>query len=364
MNPPQFSARRWALTLLAGMTHMGQAWATTPTPWHLVVVGDVMLGSDYPTADVPANQGRGLLTAALPVLQTADLTVGNLEGTLGVGGATTKSGCKRCFAFRSPPAVAQTLASAGFDAWSQANNHARDFGATGLQQTAMALEQAGMKHAGPMEQPMAQWTVRGKQACLLAFAPNAGMHDVRDVRGAQQWIAWARSTCDLVVVLFHGGGEGLGHQHTPVGSERYLGEDRGDVRAFAHAAIDAGADLVVGQGPHVVRGMELYRGHLVAYSLGNFMTYGGMNVGGPMGWAPALEITLDSQGQLVRGQIHSFQQHPRQPLAHDPEHQAARAIATLTAEDFHGGQLHFGDDGQFVPERGVSSTLAQSGAPD
>lgn len=324
--------------------------AAEPFAWHVVAVGDVMLGSDYPTAQLPADEGRELLTAAEPLLKAADLTLGNLEGTLGDGGQSSKGGCGRCFVFRSPPTMAQTLADAGFDLLSQANNHAHDFGQDGLQRTARALDAAGVAHTGPLGQPIARWTVRGRRGCMVAFAPNAGMHDLREIDAATRWITEARHTCDLVVVFFHGGAEGVDHQHTPRGTEHYLGEDRGDVRVFAHAAIEAGADLVVGQGPHVARGLELYRGHLIAYSLGNFMTYGGVNVSGPMGLAPLLEVTLDDQGRLLHGQIHSFQQRRLQPLTADPSDQAAKAIAALTDEDFHGGRLHFGQQGRFEPD--------------
>jgi poly-gamma-glutamate capsule biosynthesis protein CapA/YwtB (metallophosphatase superfamily) len=75
---------------------------------------------------------------------------------------------------------------------------------------------------------------------------------------------------NIVVAFFHGGAEGADQTHTPRGHQQYLGEDRGDVRSFARAAIDGGADLVVGSGPHVLRGMERYHKRLIAYSLGDF----------------------------------------------------------------------------------------------
>ena len=74
-------------------------------------------------------------------------------------------------------------------------------------------------------------------------------------------------------MIIHAGAEGADQLHTPYGSQYYLGENRGNARAFAHAVIDAGASIVLGSGPHVIRGIERYRGRLIAYSLGNFVGY-------------------------------------------------------------------------------------------
>ena len=93
------------------------------------------------------------------------------------------------------------------------------------------------------------------------------------VRKADRWV-------DLVVVTMHAGAEGSDHQHVRPGNEWFLGENRGNSVAFAHSVVRAGADLVVGSGPHVLRGMEWYRGRLIAYSLGNFVGYQTLNTSG------------------------------------------------------------------------------------
>src|SRR5207244_8285900 len=105
----------------------------------------------------------------------------------------------------------------------------------------------------------------------------------------------------LVIVSFHGGAEGASHQHVAEGDETFLGEDRGDLRRFTHAAIDAGAQLVLGSGPHVVRAMEIYQGKLIAYSLGNFATYGPFNLSGENGVSLLLEAHLGPDGSFIRG---------------------------------------------------------------
>ena len=103
-----------------------------------------------------------------------------------------------------------------------------------------------------------------------------------------------------MIVGFHGGAEGATHQHVLEGDETFLGEDRGDLRRFTHAAIDAGADLVLGSGPHVVRAMEIYKGKLIAYSLGNFATYGPFNLNAENGLTLVLEAHLAPDGTFLQ----------------------------------------------------------------
>lgn len=340
------------LTLRAGLLALlgllTTAAAASERLWNVALVGDVMLGTDYPTAQLPAREGRGLLDAAAPYLHEADLALGNLEGTVGTGGTSAKMGCGRCFVFRTPPQIAPRLKEAGFTGWSMANNHAHDFGDAGFAQTQRVLDDLGLIHTGKSGEGFARTLTQGRHACVLAFAPNQGMNDLRDIPAAVTQVRKARAECDLVVVAFHGGAEGSDQSHTPMGAQSYLGENRGDVRAFAHATVDAGADLVFGQGPHVARGMETYRGHLIAYSLGNFMTYGGISIAGNLGWAPLLTVELDAHGRLISGKVVSFVQSRLAPVRLDSEHRAARLIAQRSSEDF-GPSLHFEDDGRFTP---------------
>ena len=100
-----------------------------------------------------------------------------------------------------------------------------------------------------------------------------------------------------MVVIIHAGAEGADQLHTPYGTQYYLGEDRGDARAFAHAVIEAGASVVFGSGPHVIRGVEDYRGHLVAYSLGNFVGYQTLGGGGVLNDSAIMRVTLGPGGR-------------------------------------------------------------------
>jgi hypothetical protein len=162
-------------------------------------------------------------------------------------------------------------------------------------------------------------------------------------------VAEFAATHDIVVVSFHGGAEGTDATHIPFADEEYYGEPRGDVAWFARGVVDAGADLVVGHGPHVVRGMEQYKDRLIAYSLGNFATYYGISVAGIKGIAPILTATLDGDGKFIEGDIVStIQLRPAGPSI-DPEDRALNLIRGLSIEDFGEPGLTFQPDGRVLP---------------
>ena len=301
----------------------------------LVAVGDTMLGTDYPENRLPPEQGLSLLSGVTSALRDADITFGNYEGTLLDGGEAAKE-CKtpqHCYVFRTPTRFIHWLTDAGFDVMSLANNHARDFGDEGRQASMQALDAAGIHHSG-QEGDVASWEVAGLRIALIAYAPFRGAHNPLEIELARTTIAALAENHDIVVVSMHMGAEGEEATRLPFAEEIFHGERRGDSVAFAHAVVDAGADLVIGHGPHVPRAIELYRDRLVAYSLGNFCTYYGINVRGLNGLAPILRIEMAADGRFLAGEIISTRQvRPSGPQP-DASHEAARLIAALTQLDF------------------------------
>jgi hypothetical protein len=324
--------------------------APLPPPKHpgldVTAVGDVMLGTDYPENILPDDDGVGFLTAVTPLLNTADVTFGNLEGVLLDGGEPVKQ-CKDvriCFLFRSPTRYASYLAQAGFDVMSLANNHARDFGEEGRSSSMAALDAVGIRHSG-REGTVASWVANGRRVALVAFAPNVGSNSLNDPQIGLPLVTQLAATHDIVIVSFHGGAEGNGAETLPFAREIFAGEDRGDVVEFAHSMVDAGADLVLGSGPHVVRAMELYHGRLIAYSLGNFATYYGISVEGIRGIAPILQCQLDDEGRFVSGHVVATTQIRPAGPAIDPSNAVINLLRTLTTTAFPDGTLNIGDDG-------------------
>jgi poly-gamma-glutamate capsule biosynthesis protein CapA/YwtB (metallophosphatase superfamily) len=324
-----------------------------PPPTHagltLAAVGDMMLGTDFPENTLPDDDGLSFFDAVTPILEAPDVTFGNLEGVLQDGGEPVKQ-CKNpkiCFLFRSPTRYATYFKLAGFDALSLANNHARDFGETGRASSMAALDAAGIHHSG-REGTTASWVANGRRIALVAFAPNVGSNQLNDPEIARALVAQLAATHDIVIVSFHGGAEGNGAEKMPFAREIFVGEDRGHVVEFARAMVDAGADLVLGHGPHVVRPLELYHDRLIAYSLGNFATYYGISVEGIRGVAPILLVTLDDEGRFASGRIEStIQIRPAGP-APDPAKGVLTLLRTLTAEAFPDGVLDIREDGSLA----------------
>lgn len=310
-----------------------------PTTITIAAVGDIMLGTDFPKNVLPDDDGVGFLAHVTPQLSAADIAFGNFEGTLLDGGEPVKE-CKSsaCYLFRTPTRYAAYLRDAGFDVMSLANNHARDFGEIGRESSMRALDSVGIRHSG-REGTVAEWAVEGVRIGFIAFAPNVGANPLLDVGIALGDVRELAARNDIVIVSMHAGAEGAGAEILPFTREIYVGEDRGDVVAFARAAVDAGADLVLGHGPHVPRAMELHGERLIAYSLGNFATYYGIGVEGNRGIAPILHVTLDGEGRFRGGRIEStIQIRPNGPSI-DPERRALQLLRSLTGQAFPEGEL-------------------------
>ena len=316
-----------------------------------VAVGDVMLGTTFPDesgGDLPPNDGADLLREVAPILRLGDITFGNLEGPLVDGGVSAKCKGKRegtCYAFRVPTRYARYLKEAGFKVMGIANNHAMDFGEEGRASSRQALEQAGIAHTGEVGD-IARLAVKGKKVDVIAFATYPNAFNLLDLDASLQTIRDARAEADIVIVSFHGGAEGATHQHVAPGDETFLGEDRGDLRKFAHAAVDAGAQLVVGSGPHVVRGMEVYQGKLIAYSLGNFATYGPFNLSAENGLSLILEAHLAPDGTFLGGRVHAVKQEKPGGPKLDATMSIVPILRTLSADDFGKNAVTVGDGGE------------------
>jgi poly-gamma-glutamate capsule biosynthesis protein CapA/YwtB (metallophosphatase superfamily) len=225
------------------------------------------------------------------------------------------------------------LRGAGFTVLNSANNHSHDFGSRGVADTTAALRAAGIAQTGLPGQ-VGVVDAGGVRVAVIGFAPYATTNNLLDDVRARQLIASARKSADLVVVYLHAGAEGSAATHVTGDEEWYLGEDRGNAREFAHAAIDAGADLVVASGPHVLRGMEYYRDHLIAYSLGDFVGYGNFSTTGSLALSGALRVSLDASGHATSARFTSLRLDGTGRPAVDPAAQAAKFVNDLSTADF------------------------------
>jgi len=315
-------------------------------------VGDIMLGSSYPSHTLlpPHDNPLLLLGDLADTLAASDITFGNLEGSfLDVGDPVKK--CRdttRCYLFRMPERYAGALVSSGFDMLSLANNHFGDFGPPARKRTMELLDSFGISYGGLLEYP---YSIVKKDSLLYgfcAFAPNKGTVSINNLDEAAKIVKMLSDTCNIIIVSFHGGAEGADYQRISKADEIFYGENRGDVYSFAHRMIDAGADVIFGHGPHVSRAVEVYNERFIGYSLGNFCTYGKFNITGPNGIAPVIRVNVDTTGRFLSGRIIPVFQTKTEGVRFDPAGRAIRKIRELTELDFPDAPVKIMDTGEIL----------------
>ena len=315
----------------------------------IAAVGDIMLGSSYPdSSKLPPDSAKKSFRAAIKYFAGADVVFGNLEGTLLDSGmpSTFKKKLETAYLFRMPTQYGKVLKDAGFNLISLANNHITDFDRRGCVSTVTTLSKNGIYYAGLETCPFSTFQRNGVKYGFCAFSPNARTVQLLDLVNARQIIRKLKRQCDVVIVSFHGGAEGVQYEHVPFQTETYMNGNRGDVHLFAHNAVDAGADIVLGNGPHVSRALESYKGRLIAYSLGNFCTYKSVSVMGVCGMAPLLKVYLNKKGEFISGNIVAFRQTHEGGLKRDTLNQVVKRIKSLTETDFPNSGLNIDTDGQ------------------
>ena len=329
--------RRPLLTLLLSLTALAAAAQPGDSLLTVALCGDIMMGTTYPTVRLPENDGADIFADVKQLFLDADLAAGNLEGVICDGGTCTKNtGKANNYAFRMPESYAHLLKEAGFDYLNLANNHTNDFGTYGLERTREILTEQGICYSGLPDCERVVVEKDGVRYGICSFGHNSYTLKHTDTASVTRIVTELRPQCDILVVSFHGGAEGSKYSHLPDGPETYLGENRGNLRTFAHHCIDLGADIVFGHGPHVTRAVECYHDRLIAYSLGNFCTTFGVNLAGVNGYAPVLTVRIDRDGRFVDGRIHSFIQTQGTGPKLDADDRVAQHMRNLSLSDFRG----------------------------
>jgi len=321
--------------------------ATGPRPTGTVTlsaVGDTMLGYAGTLAPDPDTYFDGVRRQI-----TGDIRFANMEGTLtnltsGKCGANSTA----CYEFRVPPSWARYFKHAGFTIVSNANNHAFDFWQAGLDDTVDALDRDGLAHTGRTHE-ITYLHVHGLTVAFIGVAsyPNTG--PLNDYPAARRLIRAADRHADIVVVAMHAGAEGVAAEHLTGQDEIYEGENRGNPETFAHMAIDAGADLIIGYSPHVLRAMQVYHRRLIAYSLGNFAGYHNFTTEGALGVSGILHVKLAADGRFLSGRLVSTVLAGAGQPELDPTGQGAALVEQLSREDMGSRGAHLSADGAISP---------------
>ena len=320
----------------------------------IIGVGDMMLGTNYPDKSyLPPNDGKDILSAVAHILRDADVTFGNLEGVLltALGNPKKCNDPKICYAFKSPDHYVKHFKEAGFDVVSIANNHVGDFGTPGTENTVRLLQEEEIYYAGLTTYPYTTFTIDDVRYGFCAFAPNYGTVSIHDYKNAQRIVSLLDSISDIVIVSFHGGAEGQAHNRITRKGETFIGENRGNPYEFARKVIDAGADIVFGHGPHVIRAIDIYKDRFIAYSLGNFATYGRFNISGISGYAPIVKVYVDKTGKFLEAEVFSARQYGEGGPVLDENQSALKEIKRLTKLDIPEAGFNFRDDGKITVDK-------------
>lgn len=323
--------------------------------------GDVTLGTNLgPGWTERALSGDlappdSLLAPLRALVADADLVLLNVEGAIGDGPVAHRKcgpGSTQCFAFRQPTEAAlalRRLAEGAAVVGNVANNHAGDAGPAGLTRTLEHLSGAGVHTVGADTLATAVEVAGGDTVAVLGFSTSGDGPDPRDGAAVGRHVRRAAERWERVVVTVHMGAEGARAQRTRDRTEWFLGTiDRGNPVAFARAAVDAGADLVVGHGPHVMRAMEWRGDALVLYSLGNLVTYGPFSNRAPLDRGAVVCAALDGSGRVTTATVSSTRQWAAGRVLPDPTHRAAVLADSLGRLDFPRSGVRIGPDGQVV----------------
>lgn len=317
--------------------------------------GDVTLGSNV-GASAKSRAGAdglippdALLAPLRPLLAGSDLVLLNVEGAIGEGSIAAKCrpGSKLCYQLRQPTATAAALVRAARPAifvGNVANNHSHDAGGAGFLSTLRLLESVQAFVTGADTLATAVEVAPGDTIGVLGFSAwtIAGVTDLAAVR---RHVARAVARYHRVIVTMHLGAEGQAARHARDVKEVFAGEQRGNPVQFARTAAEAGASMVIGHGPHVLRAVRFEGRALVAYSLGNLLTYGPFNVNGPNGRAVVLCATLKGDGSVRDARAIATQQRAAGMLSADSTGGALRDLQDLLIDDFPRDTIMVSRDG-------------------
>ncbi|WP_088241096.1 CapA family protein [Calothrix rhizosoleniae] len=311
-------------------------------------VGDVIPGTNYPNYRLPKNSDRLIPNSIRTHFQRADVLFGNLESSLTNYRYSSKDITKgQIFAFRSPPQYKNLLAKVGFNVFNIANNHTLDFGNIGLQDTQNNLESVGIKVVGHKNKILFIEKNQIKIA-IIGFSPYDFHNSVHDIKIAELLVKEAQRKADIVVISMHAGAEGNNAIRTRNKVEFFYGENRGNSVLFARRMIDVGADLVIGHGPHVPRAMEMYKGKLIAYSLGNFLGYRTLSTLGKKGHSMILETKFNSQGNLESAKIIPLMMNKQGIPYVDKKYRTVKLVRYLTKKDFPNTPIKINPKGEIL----------------
>jgi poly-gamma-glutamate capsule biosynthesis protein CapA/YwtB (metallophosphatase superfamily) len=326
-------------------------------PQHITIkaVGDMVAGTNFPDKRLPSNPNQLFPNSIRENLKGSNLLFGNYESTLTNHPHSSKDiSLGRVFAFRSPPNYAHVLKKAGFNVMSIANNHSMDFGPVGFLDTVKNLNQVGIKPVGEKEK-ITYLNVDNTTVAVIGFCFYQYCNHVNDIESGKKLITEAKKKAKIIVISMHVGAEGSNAMRVKNETELFYGENRGNSLNFARKMVDAGADIILGHGPHVPRAMEVYKGKLIAYSLGNFLGYKTLSTQGVTGNSMILEAKLNHNGDFVSGNIIPVRLDKIGIPQIDNTYSTVGIVRSLTKSDFPHSPINISPKGQITLKKNIKS---------
>ncbi|MGD1872073.1 MAG: CapA family protein [Mastigocoleus sp.] len=320
-------------------------------------VGDLVPGTNFPNYRLPKNKNQLFPESVRIYLRRADILFGNFESSLTSYRYTAKDISRgQVFAFRSPPSYASLFADVGFDILNIANNHSLDFGTVGLKDTVRNLKSVGIETTGHKNQILLL-EKNDLTIATIGFSPYSFHNSIHDLEKAKALVEIAKTQADVVIVSMHAGAEGTQALRVRNKTEYFYGENRGNSIKFARNMIDSGADLVLGHGPHVPRALNIYKGKLIAYSLGNFLGYKTLSTRAQTAYSMILEVRINKKGRLLAAKIIPVHLDSRGIPQIDQHFRTVGLLRYLINKDFPETSIQINKKGEIVT---MNSSITQS----
>jgi hypothetical protein len=276
---------------------------------NLLAMGDTMPGYDE------SYYNKKLFGYADDILKKPfDIVFFNFEGTMGIKGIDDKNPkCYHglfCYTFMVNPHALNLFEDIknSHSQWifNMANNHSMDYGSLTQQKTADYLNQK-FSTIGTLNHPYTTFEIRHQKVIMIGASPHHGTVSIFDSY-LYDMVKKFKNEGYIVIVSLHMGAEGAEKFLVTNHDEVFAGGNRGNVYEVAHRLVNDGADLILAHGPHVLRGMEVYQHRLIAYSLGNFLTYGQFSLAGNTSYGGMLEVQLHQDGTFDYAGFYPTQQ--------------------------------------------------------
>lgn len=290
------------------------------------LMGDIVLG-DVNKERIPPDSGFILFEKVKNFIEESHISFANFEGVFNIDVSNRRK--EHLFIF--PLSSLKGLRKSTIKGLSIANNHIYDGGEKAAIKTYETLKKEGFIVSG-LKGTFDTFRIKNLKLGFIAYSVYDYTNNLLDERDLEILDVLEKEV-DILIVSIHAGAEGDSVMHVRDKFEYFYGEKRGNVKRLSRYLVDNGADVVFGHGPHVIRGIEIYKERIIAYSLGNFGCFYGLNLNYPRNISFILKVKVNSRGEFIEGEvIPLILKSPGVP-EYDSEERAIKILEELIKED-------------------------------